>query len=88
VLEAGVAAIPHPEKAGQEALKAWVVVKPGQTVTEQELIDHAAKYLARYEVPTRFAFVKELPKTAVGKTLRRELVQMEMAEREKAAAAE
>jgi acyl-coenzyme A synthetase/AMP-(fatty) acid ligase len=39
-------------------------------------------------VPTRFAFVKELPKTAVGKTLRRELVQMEMAEREKAAAAE
>ena len=39
VLEVGVAAIPHPEKVGQEALKAWVVLRPGQTVTESELID-------------------------------------------------
>jgi long-chain acyl-CoA synthetase len=84
VLEAGVAAIPHPEKVGQEALKAWVVLRPGQTVTEQELIDFCTKSLARYEVPTRFTFVEELPKSAVGKTLRRELIQMELAEREKA----
>jgi long-chain acyl-CoA synthetase len=84
VLEAGVAAIPHPDadKAGQEALKAWVVVRPEQTVTEKELISYCEKHLARYEVPTRFAFVETLPKTTVGKTLRRELVQMEMAERE------
>ncbi len=85
VLEVGVAAVPHPEKQGQEALKAWVVCKESQTATESELIDHCSKQLARYEVPTRFAFVTELPKTTVGKTLRRELVQMEMAEREKAA---
>ncbi len=87
VLEVGVAAIPHPDKdkAGQESLKAWVVLQPGQSVTEQELIAHCEKSLARYEVPTRFAFVKELPKTTVGKTLRRELVQMELAEREKKA---
>ncbi len=85
VLEVGVAAIPHPdpEKVGQEALKAWVVVRPGQTVTAEELIEHASKHLARYEVPTRYAFVDSLPKTTVGKTLRRELVQMELAEREK-----
>lgn len=83
VLEAGVAAIPHPEKAGQEALKAWIVLRPGMTATEQELIAHCESKLARYEVPTRFAFLNELPKTAVGKTLRRELVQMELAEREK-----
>jgi long-chain acyl-CoA synthetase len=82
VLEAGVAAIPHPEKAGQEALKAWIVLRPGMTATEQELIAHCESKLARYEVPTRFAFINELPKTAVGKTLRRELVQMEMTERE------
>ncbi len=87
VLEAGVAAVPHPEKAGQEALKAWIVLRPDQTVTEKELVDYCAEHLARYEVPTRFAFVKELPKTTVGKTLRRELVQMEMAEREKASKA-
>jgi long-chain acyl-CoA synthetase len=83
VLEVGVAAIPHPEKEGQESLKAWVVLRPGMAATADELTKHAEKHLARYEVPTRFSFVEALPKTAVGKTLRRELVQMEMAEREK-----
>lgn len=82
VLEVGVAAIPHPDKVGQEALKAWVVVKQGQQVTEKELVEHCSKHLARYEVPTRFAFVAELPRTAIGKTLRRELVRLEMEERE------
>jgi long-chain acyl-CoA synthetase len=85
VLEVGVAAVPHPEKQGQEALKAWVVLKEGQTATEKELVDHCTQHLVRYEVPTRFTFVTELPKTTVGKTLRRELIQMEMVEREKAA---
>jgi long-chain acyl-CoA synthetase len=85
VLEVGVAAIPHPEKQGQEALKAWVVLQEGQAITESELIEHCSKQLARYEVPSRIAFVKELPKTTVGKTLRRELIQMELAEQEKAA---
>lgn len=83
ILEVAVAAIPHPEKVGQEALKAWVVIKPGQNLTEKDLIAHCEKHLARYEIPTRFAFVQELPKTAIGKTLRRELVRMEMEEREK-----
>lgn len=83
VLEVGVAAVPHPEKAGQEALKAWVVVKPGMSVTEPELIAHCEKFLAPYEVPRRFGFIAELPKTTVGKTLRRELIQMEMQGREK-----
>lgn len=77
VLEVGVAAIPHPEKAGQEALKAWIVLQPGQTATEKEIIDFASKSLAPYSVPRRVSFIKELPKTAVGKTLRRELVRME-----------
>ncbi|MBI1276516.1 MAG: AMP-binding protein [Anaerolineaceae bacterium] len=85
VMEVGVAAIPHPDadKSGQEALKAWVVLRPNQSATEKELIDHCIKRLARYEVPTRISFIKELPKTTVGKTLRRELIQMEMADREK-----
>ncbi len=85
VMEVGVAAIPHPdaEKGGQESLKAWVVLRPDQSASEKELIDHCMKRLARYEVPTRISFIKELPKTAVGKTLRRELIQMEIADREK-----
>lgn len=84
VLEVGVAAIPHPDKVGEEALKAWIVLKPGMTVTEQELIDYCSQHLAGYEIPRRYAFIRELPKTLVGKTLRRELVQMELADRERA----
>lgn len=82
VFEVGVAAIPHPEKEGQEAIKAWIVVKPNMAVSEDELIKHCGDYLAQYEIPRRFGFVDELPKTAVGKTLRRELVRMEMEEAE------
>jgi len=84
VLEVGVAAIPHPEKSGQEALKAWIVLRPGKEVTKQELISHCSTYLAPYEVPTRYAFIDELPKSEVLKTLRFELVRMEMEEREQA----
>lgn len=86
VLEAGVAAIPHPDpaKVGQEALKAWVVARPGESVTAQDLIDFCAQKLARYEIPTRIEFVAELPRTMVGKILRRELARMELEAREKA----
>jgi long-chain acyl-CoA synthetase len=83
VLEVGVAAVPHPEKEGQEALKAWVVKKPDANVTEQELIKHCEAKLAPYEVPRRIAFIAELPKTVVGKTLRRELIRLEVEAREK-----
>ena len=82
VLEVGVASIPHPKHEGQEALKAWVVTKPDASVTQDELIAHCEQSLAGYEVPRRYGFIDELPKTAVGKTLRRELVHMEMHARE------
>jgi long-chain acyl-CoA synthetase len=86
VKEVGVAAIPHPDpqKVGQEALKAWVVVKEGQTLTAEELIAFAGERLAGYEVPRRIEFVSDLPRTTVGKILRRELAQMELDAREKA----
>lgn len=77
VAEVGVAGIPHPEKQGQEALKAWVVVAPGKQVTKEELIAFCEQKLAPYEVPRRIEFVDALPKTTVGKILRRELVKME-----------
>lgn len=77
VLEVGVAAIPHPERAGQEALKAWIVVKPDASLDADEVIEFLGDKLAPYEIPRRIAFIEELPKTAVGKTLRRELVRME-----------
>ncbi len=77
VLEVGVAAIPHPQRQGQEALKAWIVIKPGHSLDEEEIISSLNEKLAPYEIPRRIAFIDELPKTAVGKTLRRELVEME-----------
>lgn len=77
VLEVGVAAIPHPEKEGQEALKAWVVKKDGIEVSDKELIDFCKDKLAPYSIPRRISFIKELPKSAVGKTLRRELIRLE-----------
>jgi long-chain acyl-CoA synthetase len=83
ILEVGVAAIPHPDKPGEEALKAWIVAQPGVAISEQALVEHCSQYLAGYEVPRRFAFIAELPKTLVGKTLRRELIQMEIEEQEK-----
>ena len=78
VMEAGVAGIPHPEKEGQEALKAWVVIDPEKQTTIEELVEFCSQKLAPYEVPRRMEFIDELPKTSVGKVLRRDLVKMEL----------
>ncbi len=72
VLEVGVAGIPDPLRG--EAVKAWVVVKPGESLTEDEVKDWCKKSLAIYKIPRQVEFRSELPKTTVGKVLRRELV--------------
>ena len=72
VLEAGVAGVPDPYRG--ETVKAWVVVKPGESLTEEEIKAWCAERLAKYKVPTFVEFRDELPKTTVGKILRRELV--------------
>jgi len=78
VLEVGVATIPHPEKEGQEALKAWIVLKEGASATPEDLMKFAEGKLARYEVPTRYRFVDVIPRSAVGKILRREIARQEL----------
>ena len=72
VMEVGVAGIPDPYRG--ETVKAWVVVKPGETLTEAEIQDWCKERLAKFKVPTHVEFRDELPKTTVGKILRRELV--------------
>jgi len=72
VLEVGVGGIPDPNRG--ETVKAWVVLKPGETLTAEELKAYCKISLAPYKVPTHFEFRSELPKTTVGKILRRELV--------------
>ncbi len=72
VLEVGVAGIPDPYRG--ETVKAWIVLKPGQEATAEEIKAFCKERLAAYKVPTHYEFRKELPKTTVGKILRRELV--------------
>jgi long-chain acyl-CoA synthetase len=72
ILEAGVAGIPDPYRG--ETVKAWIVLKPGETATEEEIKAFCKERLAAYKVPTHYEFRSELPKTTVGKILRRELV--------------
>ncbi len=72
VLEVGVAGIPDPYRG--ETVKAWIVLKPGETATEEEIKEFCKDRLAKFKIPTHVEFRNELPKTTVGKILRRELV--------------
>ena len=71
VLEVGVAGVPDAVKG--EIAKAWVVLKPGASATEDEVRAYCRERLAPYKVPGRVEFRTELPKTMVGKILRRAL---------------
>ena len=72
VLEVGVAGIPDPYRG--ETVKAWIVLKAGQTATVDEIRAFCKEKMAAYKVPNHIEFRTELPKTTVGKILRRELV--------------
>ena len=72
VLEVGVAGVPDAAKG--EVAHAWVVLKPGQSTTAEELRMYCRERLAPYKVPAQVEFRSELPKTMVGKVLRRALV--------------
>ena len=71
VAEVGVASIPDPVKG--EAVKAWVVLRTGAAATEIDLRAFCREKLAPYKVPSHIEFRAELPKTMVGKVLRRSL---------------
>jgi long-chain acyl-CoA synthetase len=71
VREVGVAGIPDAIKG--EVAKAWVVLKPGHQVTADEIRIYCKDKLAPYKVPAQVEFRADLPKTMVGKVLRRAL---------------
>jgi long-chain acyl-CoA synthetase len=72
VAEAGVAGVPDSLRG--EAVKAWLVLRAGHSASEDELRRHCRATLAPFKVPVAFEFRTELPKSLIGKILRRELV--------------
>jgi long-chain acyl-CoA synthetase len=76
VMEAAVIGVPDEYRG--ETVKAFVVLKEGETATADDIIGFCKEKLAAYKVPKIVEFIDALPKTAVGKVLRKELKAMEM----------
>ncbi len=76
VLEAATIGIPDPKRG--ETVKSFVVLKPGEEATRDELLAFCRRELAAYKVPTQIEFRTELPRSAMQKLLRRELKAEEM----------
>ena len=81
ILEA--CAIGVPDSYRGETVKAFVVLKPGETMTAEEVMEYCKEKLAKYKVPTMVEFIDTLPKSGVGKILRKELRAMELAKMKK-----
>jgi long-chain acyl-CoA synthetase len=77
-----VAVVGVPDDYRGETVKAFVSLKPGDSVTADELIEYCRDRMAAYKYPREVEFVDELPKTASGKVLRRELRDGELRDRQ------
>jgi long-chain acyl-CoA synthetase len=75
-------AVGIPDEYRGETVKAYIVLKEGEEATEQEIIDYSRERLASYKAPKIVEFRTELPKTMVGKVLRRALREEEIAKKE------
>jgi long-chain acyl-CoA synthetase len=74
-------AVGIPDERWGEAVKVYIVLRDGQTATEQEIIEYCHARMAAYKVPKFVEFRQALPKSLIGKVLRRELLEEELARR-------
>jgi long-chain acyl-CoA synthetase len=80
VLEACTIGVPDEYRG--ETVKSYIVLRHGETAEAEEIVAHCRETLAAYKVPKIIEFIDELPKSAVGKVLRRELKEMDSKKRE------
>jgi long-chain acyl-CoA synthetase len=71
-------AVGLPDEYKGERVKAYVVLRPGEEATADEIMHYCAQNLARYKVPGEIEFRTSLPKTVIGKVLRRALIEEEL----------
>ena len=71
VVEAAVVGVPSSVR--EETVKAFIVVEPGQELSKQEVIQFCQDKLSKFKIPKKIEFVDALPKSALGKVLKREL---------------
>ena len=79
IAEATAIGVPHPKRG--EQVKVFVVLKPGESATAEEILEFCQGKLATYKLPTELEFKAELPKTNVGKVLKKDLRAEELSKR-------
>ena len=82
IAEATAIGVPHPSRG--EQVKVFVVLKMGEKATAEDIIEYCKDKLATYKLPTEIEFMDELPKTNVGKVLKKDLRAEELVKRDQA----
>jgi long-chain acyl-CoA synthetase len=80
---AAAVGLPREDDPSNEFVKAYIVLKEGETSSPEEFIEWAREKMAGYKRPKQIEFVSELPMSNVGKVLRRVLIETELEKRER-----
>jgi long-chain acyl-CoA synthetase len=73
VKDCSMIGVPHEREEGKELAMMYVVLKEGSQATQKTLREYLAEHVAHYKIPRRFIFTDDLPRTATGKIMKKEL---------------